>query len=237
MLVAATFIFVANKISAQEPEMLLERADSLFTQKKFTESYDLYQQLFTQAEVYTPGMLLRMAFIREGLGDYTQALYYLNLYYRQTANKAALRKMDDLADEYNLIGYEFNDLEYFLSIYHRHFATIIYFLLAVALLWLGYMIYLKRKKNQKPVGWAIGFSVVMLGIIYLINFGDRYRKAIINTSSSFLMEEPSAGANLVEVVEEGHRVLVVGQHDIWTKIKWNDKTAFIRKNHLIKIAE
>ncbi len=231
------FIFMANEISAQEPEMLLNKADSLFTQKKYTESYDLYQQLFTQAEVYTPGMLLRMAFIREGLGDYTQALFYLNLYYRQTANKAALRKMDDLADEYNLIGYEFNDLEYFLSIYHRHFATIIYFLLTIALLWVGYMTYFKRKKNQKPVGWAVGFVVLMLGIIYLINFGDRYRKAIISTTNSFLMEAPSAGANLVEVVDEGHRVLVIGEHDVWTKIKWNDKTAFIRKNHLMKIAE
>lgn len=224
-----------NSNYAKTQVELLQQADSLFAQKKYTESYEIYQQLFIQQEVYTPGMLLKMAFIREGLGDYTQALYYLNLYYRQTASKAALRKMDDLADEYNLAGYEFNDLEFFLSIYQRYFATIIYFLMAVALLWFGYMTYLRRKKKQKPIGWAIGFVIVMLGIVYLINFGDRYRKAIISNSDSFLMEAPSAGANLLEVVGEGHRVLVIGEHDIWTKIKWNDRPAYIRKNHLIKI--
>lgn len=220
----------------QSQETILQQADSLFSQKKYTESFDIYQHLFAEHEVYTPGMLLRMAFIREGLGDYTQALYYLNLYYRQTANKAALRKMDDLADEYNLTGYEFSDVEFFLSIYHRHFTTIIYFLIALTLLWFAYMLYL-RKKGHKPVGLAIGFFIIMLGVVYLINFGDRYRKAIINTTDSFLMESPSAGANLVEAVGKGHRVLVIGEQDVWTKIKWNDKPAFIRKHHLIRIAE
>lgn len=225
------------QVNAQSPEILLNRADSLFTQKKYTESYEIYQELFTQQEVYTPGMLLKMAFIREGLGDYTQALYFLNLYYRQTASKPALRKMDDLADEYNLAGYEFNDIEFFLSIYQRYFSTIIYFLMAVALLWFSYMVYLRRNKKRKPVGWAIGFFIVMLGIVYLINFGDRYRKAIISNSDSFLMEAPSAGANLVEVIGKGHRVLVIGEHDVWTKIKWQDRPVYIRKQHLIKIAE
>ncbi|MFW5762319.1 MAG: hypothetical protein ACOCXH_15195, partial [Cyclobacteriaceae bacterium] len=210
LLVVLSLMSVSKSMGETE-EQLLQRADSLFDQKKYTESYEIYQELFTQQELYSPGMLLKMAFIREGLGDYTHALYFLNLYYRQTASKAALRKMEDLADEHNLDGYEFNDIEFFLSIYHRHFSTIIYFLLAFALLWFAYMVYLRRRKNRKPIGWAVGFFIIMLGIVYLINFGDRYRKAIINNTDSFLMEDPSSAANLVEVIGKGHRVVVIGK--------------------------
>jgi hypothetical protein len=52
-------------------------------------------------------MLLKMAFVKEGLGDYSNALYYLNLYYLKTYDKKVLKKMENLAERYHkLEGYE-----------------------------------------------------------------------------------------------------------------------------------
>ena len=64
-------------------------------------------------------MLLKMAFIKEGLGDYTNALYYLNLYYLKTYNKRVLKKMENLAEQNKLSGYNYDDVEFFLNIYHK----------------------------------------------------------------------------------------------------------------------
>jgi uncharacterized protein YgiM (DUF1202 family) len=61
----------------------LVKADSLFEQKKYTESFDLYEQILDEEQLASPKMLLKMAFIKEGLGDYSRALYFLNVYYQK----------------------------------------------------------------------------------------------------------------------------------------------------------
>ena len=43
-------------------------------------------------------MLLKMAYIQEGLEQYPEALYYLNLYYNQNPSKKVLAKMETLAE-------------------------------------------------------------------------------------------------------------------------------------------
>ena len=43
-------------------------------------------------------MLLKMAYIQEGLNHVGQALYYLNLYYLASKDKSVLGKMEELAN-------------------------------------------------------------------------------------------------------------------------------------------
>src|SRR6188768_2506509 len=86
----------------------LRLADSLFLAKRYTQSMELYRSVFAQHE-YSPAMLLRMAYIEEGLNQTGQALYYLNLYYEATRDKAVLEKMEEVATKYNLEGYRQTD--------------------------------------------------------------------------------------------------------------------------------
>ena len=43
------------------------------------------------------------------------------------------------------------------------------------------------------------------------------------------MDGPSAGASVVDVVGDGHRVEVLGKNDVWLKIRWDDDVAYVKE--------
>src|SRR5687768_16146486 len=88
---------------SQTSSFRLKTADSLFQAKRYTQSFEHYETILKQNQ-YTPSMLLKMAFIQEGLLHTGRAMYYLNLYYLSTNDKTALEKMNELATKYNLEG-------------------------------------------------------------------------------------------------------------------------------------
>ncbi|MEQ9231021.1 MAG: hypothetical protein RIF46_10095, partial [Cyclobacteriaceae bacterium] len=101
---------LAFEASAQQSNVDL--GDSLFQEKKYTEAFELYQTSFQNGEA-SPSMFLKMAFIKEGLGDYVHALFYLSKYYSLTTDKTVLVKMSDLANENGLAGYSVGDADFF----------------------------------------------------------------------------------------------------------------------------
>ena len=210
----------------------LDHADSLFAVKKYTESYEVYDELLEIEKVSSPAMLLRMAFIREGLGDYSGALYYLNTYYLKTADRRALSKMEELAEKEQLEGYEFTDFDFLRTNFYKYFDMITYGLLALSVLMLSLTYYRKFKRQQNPILPA-SLMVVFLGILfYTLNFGRSYNKAIISESNTYLMSGPSAGAEVIDILGKGHRIDYRDQQDVWVRIAWKDKTAFVKRDKL-----
>ena len=47
------------------------------------------------------------------------------------------------------------------------------------------------------------------------------------------MDGPSAGASVISVVNEGHRVEVVGKTDVWYKVRWGEDEVFVRDHSLL----
>ncbi len=221
-------------LHAQDVVSQLHRADELYDQKNYTEAYEIYHSIFHNYQLSSPEMLVKMAYINEGLEDYSMALYYLNLYYRQTSERAALKKMESLAKEHQLVGYEFNDLELLGNIYYNYYQEIVYLFLALSLLWFALIYRNVRKSANKPVGLTIGYVIILSILFVLINFGDKSYRGII-TNEAFLMEEPSAAARMIDLVDKGHKVRIAGEDGIWMKIKWDDQTAYIRKNNIITL--
>ena len=218
-----------------DTEATLQLADSLFSQEKYTESLELYDQLLSEEQVYTPGMLIKMAFIREGLGDYSEALYLLNLFYSKTSDKRALRKMEELAKQHQLEGYQFNDVEFFRTLYKRYHLQVIGCLTALSLLVFSFILYQKRQRNYRPVASGVFFVLLLAILFVLINFGQGRDRAIILTDQAYLRTGPSSGANVAEIVKKGHRVEIVDQKDVWVLINWNNRPLYIRESHLGKI--
>src|SRR5690349_5794198 len=97
---------------AQTSGFRLQTADSLFTAKRYTQSLEHYEEILRQRQ-YTPAMLLKMAYIQEGLNNMGSAMYYLNLYYIATNDKSVLEKMDEMATKFGLQGYETTDSDRF----------------------------------------------------------------------------------------------------------------------------
>src|SRR5687768_6280917 len=85
----------ASASSAQTSQYRLTVADSLFQLKRYTQSLGHYEEILGQRQ-YTPAMLLKMAYVQEGLNHIGPAMYYLNLYYIATNDKSVLTKMDEL---------------------------------------------------------------------------------------------------------------------------------------------
>ena len=225
--------FIGTQVSiSQDVKTELASADSLFLSKKYTESLAVYNRIMERTGKASPAMLLKMAYINEGLENFGDALYYLNNYYSITSDKKALTKMRDLATTMSLEGYEANNLDYALKIYNEYRFLIVAFFTALGLLVLS-IIYRQKKKHGKPapsLGLALVF--VMIVAMYLSNFSGLTAQGIISSPNAYLMSGPSAGADLVEVVGEGHKVEIVDQQDIWVEIRWREGRAFIRENNI-----
>ncbi len=217
---------------AGDPNSSLELADSLFAQEKYTESLELYESILKEEQLFSSGMLLKMAFIKEGLGDYSEALYLLSIFYSKTSDKRALRKMEELAGKHHLNGYQYTDMEFFRTVYKRYRFHIITSLVAFALFVFTYILYQKRRQQHRPLAAGIFFVFILAALFGLINFGQGRDRAIVLSDQAYLRVGPSSGANVAEIIGKGHKVEVVGKKDVWVKIYWNDRPVYIRESHL-----
>ncbi len=58
---------------------------------------------------------------------------------------------------------------------------------------------------------------------------------IIGNSNTFLMDGPSPGSSVVDIVEEGHRVEIVGKKDVWLQVLWNGEVAYVREGNMLPV--
>ncbi len=209
---------------------LLSKADSLFEQKKYTESFDIYEKIVDEHQQASPQMLLKMAFIKEGLGDYSNALYYLNLYYLKSSDKQARNKMKDIAEEHKLSGFVINDSDFFLNLIHKFRLPLSLTLLSIACILFGFGFYTQRKNNKRPVGLVVASACLLVALFFINNYTNTHNQAIVIENHCYLMDGPSSGAGLIDVIQKGHRVKTYSDHGLWLEIKWNGEKAYIRKD-------
>ena len=226
--------FISCSFSAfcASPKEKLFLADSLFAQKRYTQSFELYEDIQKSDQKASSAMLLKMAFIKEGLGDFTNALYYLNLYYLNTYNKKVLKKMEKLAEQNKLSGYNYDDVEFFLNIYHQYHLQVDFLIIGTVFMFFGILYYQKKTTKIKAGLPGIIYICLLLLMLIINNYGREHKKAIITASDVHLMKGPSPGADVIDVISKGHRVDIIGRDDVWVKISWNDNAAYIKAINL-----
>lgn len=224
-------VFVCSSAFAEKSELSI--ADSLFNNQKYTEAYETYEKIFNENQA-SPAMLTRMAFIQEGLGNYANALYFLNLYYLQSSDRDALAKMREIAEEHNLSGYEYSDFKFFENFIRKYQMEISFCLMAFSLFILGYS-FRKTKKEERPV-ISVGVQLLTLLTILAIN-NELFikEKGIIQQDQSILMSGPSAGAEPIEAIGLGNKVTILEADELWSKIMWQDSEAYVRNKNIRKL--
>jgi len=220
---------------SQPKNNALNIADSLFNSQRFTQSFELYDSIY-HLQKATPAMLLKMAYIKEGLGDYTLAQYYLNEYYLATNNDLALTKMEKLAKEKELTGYETNDLNFIRSLYYKHFQWLTLGVFAIALILFAFFIIQLKKFKKIPLVTSFFLLVISASLFILINFGKSYNEALIIKNNTFVMAGPSAGADVKDVITKGNKVEISGQSDVWLQIEWQGETGYVKSNNLRRLS-
>lgn len=222
LLVASGSVFGANFSN-------VEKADSLFLNKKYTEAYYLYEDVFKSGQA-SSAMLLKMAFIQDGSDNFSEALYFLDLYYQKTGDRSVVTKIEELAEENDVKGYSYDDLDFFSILLKRYNIEGQLILGTLALLLLMYA-YRKRKNGYRP-STAFAFQIVVLfSLMFISNYKSK-DKAIIESDQTLLRSAPSAGGEPVEFVSKGHKVDVLEQMDVWTKISWEGDVVYIRNGRL-----
>jgi len=231
--IALALFLATPALKAQISTHRLKQADSLFTSKRYTQSLDFYRDILGQHE-YTPAMLLKMAYIEEGLQQTGPALYYLSLYYQVTKEPEALEKMDELAAKYRLEGYARADSDWFLNLYYDQHFRISILTGAFLIFILSITAYTKRKK-QPIVAPLVLFGLFTIVLLVHLNLGVEKSSAIVAQSQTYLMNGPSAGASVVGVIDGGHKVTIVGKKDVWVEIEWHGSPAYIKEKDLLPL--
>ncbi|MCF6351550.1 MAG: hypothetical protein L3J06_00925 [Cyclobacteriaceae bacterium] len=220
---------------SQPESNVLNKADSLFTAHKFTQSFELFDSIYRQKKA-SPAMLLKMAYIKEGLGDFTLAQYYLNEYYLATNNDLALTKMEKLAKEKELVGYETNDLNFIRSLYYKHFQWLVIGIFFVTLTLFAFFIIQLKKFNKTPPVTSFFMLSALIGLFLLINFGKDYNEALIIKNNTFVMAGPSAGADVLDIINKGNKIEINREQDVWLQIEWQGKKGYIKNNNVRRLS-
>ena len=225
----ACILTASSPSLAQTSGFRLKTADSLFQAKRYTQSLGHYEEILRQRQ-YTPAMLLKMAYINEGLNNIGSAMYYLNLYYAATRDKSVLRKMDELATKFGLEGYETTDADRFWAFYLENHLYLSVVIAALIMLLVSFMYHTRMRLYRRPIASAIGVVALVFVLFLHQYYGEQQTRGITAQPSTYLMAGPSAGASVLDVIGDGHRVEVIGKKDVWLKIRWDDEVAYVKEN-------
>ncbi len=232
-LVATLLCLAFSPALSQFSNYRLQTADSLFTAKQYTQSLQHYENIFAQNQ-YSPAMLMRMAFIEEGLNHIGKAMYYLNLYYLKTSDASALDKMSQLSQKFRLQGYENGDTETALSFYRQYEDHISYTLAAILFFFFALIVF-QTRRHKSIVALFVAmlfFAIIFVGHLNLLSSAER---AIVSSGNTYIMEGPSGAAPVVEVIAPGHRVSIVSRHDVWVEVEWRDRRGYIKQDRLLPV--
>ena len=234
LLPVVLLIFISHTSYSQVSSYRLKTADSLFNAKLYFQSLEHYQEILKQNQ-YTPSMLLKMAFIEEGLEHIGKAMYYLNLYYLATQDETALEKIGELAQKYGLEGYEITQASRALSFYHKNHIFISGAIAAVMIFFASLAFYTRTKLKRKPFVLFTFLALTAAVFVGHLFYGEQLTPAIVSNPETYIMNGPSAGASVIDIIKDGHRVEIVGRNDVWLRVRWNGEVAYIRENSLLPV--
>ncbi|KAA5542428.1 SH3 domain-containing protein [Adhaeribacter rhizoryzae] len=230
------FFILTQPVYAQENSIELKRADSLFQEHQYAQSFATYKKILDKEEKYSAQMLLKMAYTQEAQQNYTATIYYLHLYYNKRPSRAVLKKMEDLAQRQQYLGYEYSDFEFFQTQLQKYYYPILQGMLMLAVAILTIMIFIYRQKKILPGRTEqVLFLGYLLFIGFYINFLSFGRKGIIRQNGIAIMAAPAAGARWLATTNQGHRINLKGERDIWYETEWNGQRAFIRKKNVLEL--
>jgi hypothetical protein len=227
------FIVFIQSFNCQANITKLQKADSLFTTKNYQEAMIIYKDLLLNDVTFSPAMLLKMAFISEGIGDYSDASFYLAKYYDQNPNPRVITKIKVLTDQVTLYGYELNDSDRFMKFLIDLQMEITSFF-AVLLMLSLILLFVFRKKADKPRYYLPSFLFLIL-TFSSNNFLSEPKSGIVTGSPTLVMDQPTAGGKLLKVVYPGHRVIIKTTKDVWYEVNWGDQKAFVKKENITRL--
>jgi tetratricopeptide (TPR) repeat protein len=229
--------FVTYSLSGQnigdksDVEKLLMEADYHYEEKNYVEAFDSYKMLFDQGFV-SENMLLKMAYIQEIQKNLPLALFYLNNALEIAPNQKTLTKINTLAQENGIPGYAVSDIDR-IHVFYEKFKWILYTVLVGLILFSLFDTW--RSLKAKGVSAYLSRPLVPVLVLLIIsNISSSEQAVILNQTPILLMDEPGAGADLIdENLKAGQKLDLLEVSPLWSKVRFGEQEGFIRNGQLL----
>nr|WP_316928727.1 SH3 domain-containing protein [Rhodonellum psychrophilum] len=205
----------------------------MFSSKNYQEAMIGYEEILEKDESFSSAMLLKMAFISEGKGDFAKASFFLTKYYDVNPNPRVITKIKSLTQQTNLVGYDLSDRDRFfkfLTDLREEITAALALLLIISLI----LLVIFKSKANKPK-YYLPTAVLLILVFVSNNFLVGKPRGIVTGSPTLIMDRPTAGGNLIVNVDPGHRVIIKSSKDIWYEIKWGDKIGYVKKENITRL--
>ncbi|WP_338877067.1 hypothetical protein WBJ53_15545 [Spirosoma sp. SC4-14] len=210
----------------------IRHADSLFAAGDQINAARLYETALTQGRLATDAMLLKLASAYEQENNVPRQLYYLQIYFDRHPDDAVLRRMNDIARANNLNGYETDDLNYFYLFYKKYGVYFLLFLLFPAGYAFGVLAIKLARKETIPLRQKWVLLIYLIGLLLFVNLPERVKSGITSQDRVLLRTDPSAAAPVAEVIGRGHKVNIIGSHDIYLHVFWHNELYYVRRDNV-----
>jgi hypothetical protein len=214
-----------KKVSTtQLPLASILKADSLFEQGQFAAVLPLYRsQIWRQRQV-SSRLLLRLAYAEHQQTHYAAELLYLNMALARQPRLSTWQQLASLAQRQRLVGYPTTWQQEVRVQVQRYYYPVLQGLLSGAVL-LAVGLLLRRGRTSRV--W-LAYSFYLLGTGAYLYWLLPMPTGIVARSGVALMAGPGAGAAWLSTAAPGDRLPVLGRQDIWLRVRWQERIAYVR---------
>jgi hypothetical protein len=218
----------SEKISVVKPSLppkSISKADSLFEQGQFGAVLPLYRAQIWQQRQISARLLLRLAYAEHQQTHYAAELLYLNMALARQPRLNTWRQLVSLAQRQRLVGYPTTWQQEVRVQMQRYYYPVLQGLLSGAVL-LAVGLLLRRQRTTRSAWLAYG--VYLLGTGAYLHWLRPAPTGIVARSGVALMAGPGAGAAWLSTAAPGDRLPILGRQDIWLRVRWQERTAYVR---------
>ncbi|MDO7854256.1 hypothetical protein [Hymenobacter convexus] len=178
----------------------------------------------------SPSLLLKMAYAQQQLGHYPAALLYLSLAQARQPRVRTWRQMAAVAARHRLVGYPATWQQELRVQAQRYYYPALQILLGGAVVGAIWLLW-----RRGPRGAWLGYAAYVALLGAYLHWLRPTPVGLVAHSGAALMAGPSAGAAWLSTAALGDRLLVLGRQDIWCRVEWQRKVAFVRASDLLVV--
>lgn len=208
------------------------RADSLFAAGQYAAAAPGYRQQVWRQRRASPALFLKMAYAQQQLGHYPAALLYLSLAQARQPRVDTWRQLAALAAQHRLVGYPATWQQELRVQAQRYYYPGLQALLGSAVVGAVWLLW-RRGRRGAWLGYAAYVALVAAYLHYL----RPAPAGLVARAGAALMAGPSAGAAWLSTAALGDRLPVLGRQDIWYRVQWQQRVAFVRAADLLVVEE
>ena len=210
----------------------LRQADSLFEKGQYAAALPPYRAQIWQARQASPRLLLRMAYAQHQLGHYPAEMLYLNLALARQPRLSTWQQLVALAQRQRLVGYPATWQQELRVQAQRYYYPGLQVLLTAAVV--AALVFWLRRGRRRRSTW-LAYAAYLLGTGAYLLVLRPVPVGVVTHAGAALMAGPGAGAAWLSTAAPGDRLPVLGRQDIWLRVRWQERTAYLRASDALVV--